>query len=211
MDTRIAVGAFDYDDLLAYLLCVTELALPNDAEDSEIADVLKRARANQPIPLEDIKYLLGRKEPPAFLDHTATLTKAVEIFGSGSHRIIVRKQGTTEVVGVLSQLRLVRFFWENVKSFGVVDALHARTLKDLELGSHGVVSIKSAYKDEADFRKPLMTISGDQPLKDALLLMHTQGISSLPVLDNHKNVVGNISHVDSKVSRISTSQDFAAS
>lgn len=42
--------------------------------------------------------------------------------------------------------------------------------------------------------------SGDQPLKDALLLMHAEGITSLPVLDNHKNVIGNISHVDIKAS-----------
>ncbi|GAM83285.1 hypothetical protein ANO11243_012710 [Dothideomycetidae sp. 11243] len=181
-DTRDAVGAFDYDDLIAYLLLVTELALPANASNEEIADVLKRARANQSIPLTDIKYLLGRKEAPAFLDHTATLTKAVEIFGSGFHRIIVRKQGTTEVVGVVSQLRLVRFFWENVKSFGVLDALNAKTLRDLDIHSHHVVSI-----------------NGDQPLKEALLLMHTQGITSLPVLDNHKNVIGNISHVDAKL------------
>lgn len=181
-DTRTAVGAFDYDDLIAYLLLVTQLALPADADDDEIADVLERARAHKPIQLTDIKYLLGRKEPPAFLDHTATLPKAVEIFGSGLHRIIVRKQGTHEVAGVLSQLRLVRFFWENVHSFRVVDALHARTLKELEIGSHSVISI-----------------NGDQPLKEALLLMHTQGITSLPVLDNHKNVIGNISHVDAKL------------
>jgi CBS domain-containing protein len=30
--------------------------------------------------------------------------------------------------------------------------------------------------------------------------MHDEGITSLPVLDNQKNVVGNISHVDVKVS-----------
>lgn len=141
-DTRDAIGAFDYDDLIAYLLLVTQLALPADADDQEIADVLQRARTHQPIPLTDITYLLGRKEPPAFLEHTDTLTKAVEIFGSGFHRIIVRKQGTTEVVGILSQLRLVRFFWENVKSFGVVEGLNARTLRELDIHSHQVVSIK---------------------------------------------------------------------
>jgi CBS domain-containing protein len=32
------------------------------------------------------------------------------------------------------------------------------------------------------------------------LIMHNEGITSLPVLDNQKNVVGNISHVDVKVS-----------
>jgi predicted RNA-binding protein len=32
--------------------------------------------------------------------------------------------------------------------------------------------------------------------------MHNEGITSLPVLDNQKNVVGNISHVDVKVSQM---------
>ena len=141
-NTRTAIGAFDYDDLNAYLLLVTNLAMPAEAADSEIKDVLTRARKNQPIPLSDIRYLLGRKEPPAFLEHTDTLTKAVEIFGGGYHRIIVRKQGTAEVIGILSQLRLVRFLWDNIKSFGNVEPLHARTLRDLSIGSHEVISIK---------------------------------------------------------------------
>lgn len=29
--------------------------------------------------------------------------------------------------------------------------------------------------------------------------MHSEGITSLPVLDTYKNVIGNISHVDVKV------------
>lgn len=140
--TRTAIGAFDYDDLIAYLLLVTNLDIPTDADEDEIEDVLDRARSNQPIPLSDIKHLLGRREPPAFLEHTDTLTKAVEILGSGKHRIIVRKQGTRDVVGVLSQLRLTRFFWENQISFENVSALHGRAIKDLDIGSHAIVSIK---------------------------------------------------------------------
>jgi len=140
--SRQAVGAFDYDDLNAYLLLVTNLAYPPTAELSQIQHVLDRASKNEPTPLHDIQYLLGRKAPPAFLDHTDTLTKAVEIFGGGTHRIIVKKHGTPEVVGVLSQLRLLRFFWENMASFRSVFQLHNRTLKELELGSHTVVSIK---------------------------------------------------------------------
>ena len=140
--TNTAVGAFDYDDLNAYLLLVTNLAFPGDAEKSKIQDVLDRARKNQPMALNEIKFLLGRKEAPKFMDHNDTLTKAVEIFGGGCHRIIIRKQGTPEVVGILSQLRLVRFFWENVSSFRQVAAVHNNTLKDLDLGSHNVISIQ---------------------------------------------------------------------
>lgn len=105
--------------------------------------MLKRARSNQPIPLDDIKYLLGRKEPPSFLEHTDTLPRAIEIFGGGAHRIIVRKQGTRDVVGVLSQLRLLRFFRDNVTSFQAVDELNSKTLKDLDIGSHRVIAIRS--------------------------------------------------------------------
>lgn len=41
--------------------------------------------------------------------------------------------------------------------------------------------------------------SGDRPLIDALTLMHNESVTSLPVLDNHRNVLGNISHVDVRV------------
>ncbi|KAG8630146.1 hypothetical protein KVT40_001765 [Elsinoe batatas] len=179
---KIAVGAFDYDDLIAYLLLVTELARPAGAEDKDITDVLQRARSNKPIPLEDIKYLLNRREPPVFLEHTALLPRAVEIFGSGCHRIIVRREASLNVAGILSQLRLVRFLWENVKNFHVIERLHAKSIRELELGSHSV-----------------MSINGDQPLKEALIMINTMGISSLPVLDAQKNVIGNISHVDAQL------------
>ena len=140
--SRQAIGAFDYDDLNAYLLLVTNLAYPPSAEPAQIQHVLDRASKHEPTALNDIQYLLGRKEPPAFLDHTDTLTKAVEIFGGGVHRIIVRKQSTTDVVGILSQLRLVRFFWDNMASFRHVFHLHNRTIRELELGCQTVISIK---------------------------------------------------------------------
>ena len=41
--------------------------------------------------------------------------------------------------------------------------------------------------------------SGDRPLKEALTLMNNEGVSSLAVVDNQYNVVGNISIVDVKV------------
>lgn len=51
-------------------------------------------------------------------------------------------------------------------------------------------------------RGHLLTLvdSGDKPLSEALQLMNSQGISSLAVVDNQHNVVGNISNVDVKVS-----------
>ena len=47
-----------------------------------------------------------------------------------------------------------------------------------------------------------MTFSGDKPLKEALILMNSEGVTSLAVVDNNYNVVGNISNVDVKVSKM---------
>ncbi len=44
-----------------------------------------------------------------------------------------------------------------------------------------------------------MYASGDKPLKEALTLMNNEGLTSLAVVDNHLNVVGNISNTDVKV------------
>lgn len=176
--TRTAIGTFDYSDLNAYLLLVLGLSLPDDSAQQ----LSNRARGGEAIPMADLLDHLGARELPAFLPHTADLTQAMEVLGGGSHRLIICKEGTSEVLGIVSQLRLVRFFWENHQNFVATEALYAHSLRELRLGAKVVVSI-----------------NGDRPLRDALMLMHDEGITSLPVLDNHKNVVGNISHVDVKV------------
>ncbi|KAK5114359.1 hypothetical protein LTR62_002611 [Meristemomyces frigidus] len=173
--TRTAVGAFDYSDLNAYLLLVLGLSHP----DEKAQELANRARTGDAIPLSALLDHLGTREEPAYLPHTADLTRAMEILGGGSHRLVINKEGTSEAVGVLTQLRLVRFFWENHQNFSATQGLYARTMKELELGA-----------------KHVLAINGDKPLSDALRMMHDEGITSLPVLDSHSNVVGNISHVD---------------
>nr|OQO21927.1 hypothetical protein B0A51_13027 [Rachicladosporium sp. CCFEE 5018] len=173
--TKTAIATFDYSDLNAYLLLVLGLSAP-DGSAGKLAD---RARTGEAIPLADLLDHLGAREMPAFLPHTADLTKAMEVLGGGSHRLIIVKEGTSEVVGVLSQLRLVRFFWENHQNFSATESLYARALRELRLGD-----------------KEVLSINGDAPLKTALQIMNDEGVTSLPVLDNQKHVVGNISHVD---------------
>ncbi|KAK3113038.1 cell separation during budding [Teratosphaeriaceae sp. CCFEE 6253] len=173
--TRTAIGTFGFSELNAYLLLVLGLSQP----DEQAQELAERARGGEAIPLGDVMEHLGPREQPAFLPHTADLTRAMEVLGGGVHRVVITKEGTSETVGMLSQLRLVRFFWDNHQSFASTERLYERSLKELELGAKHVVAI-----------------NGDKPLADALRLMHDEGITSLPVLDNHSNVVGNISHVD---------------
>lgn len=177
--TRTAIDTFGYDELMAYLLLVLGMTQPDELA----ASLAQRARGGEVLPLKEVYDHLGPREQPTFLPHTASLSQAMEVLGGGLHRVVICKEGTSEAVGILSQLRLVRFFWENHQNFAATARLYACTLKDLELGTKVVVAI-----------------NGDKPLSDALCLMHDEGITSLPVLDSHSNVVGNISHVDTRVS-----------
>ena len=105
-------------------MLVVGLAHPtDDAEVASFDQLAKKGREGKPIPLRDIQDL-GRKGPLITLPHTADLAKAMEVFGSGVHRVLVVEEGKTDVIGVLTQLRLVRFFWENRKSFPLLDQLY---------------------------------------------------------------------------------------
>lgn len=92
--------------------------------------------------MKDVKDL-GRKDPLVTLPATASVVKAIEIFGGGIHRVVVVDENKAdEVVGVFSQFRLVKFLWENGRSFPVIDQLYPQYLRDLMIGSHIVISIK---------------------------------------------------------------------
>lgn len=117
------------------------LSHPEESEIESFEDLAKRGREGKPIPLRDIKQL-GKKEPLVTLPHTAPLTKAMEVFGSGVHRLLVVEEGKSDVVGVLTQLRLVEFFWDNRQSFHAVDQLYPDLIKDLAIGSPDVLAIK---------------------------------------------------------------------
>jgi CBS domain len=120
---------------------VVGLAQPDEEQVEDFRELANKARSGKEIPLKDIKDL-GRKDPLLQLPHTANLIQAIETFGGGVHRVVVVKEGTDDVVGILSQSRLVKFLWENGRSFPVIDQLYHQCLRDLKLGSQQVVSIK---------------------------------------------------------------------
>lgn len=140
-DSTSACGTFDYSDLNAYLLVVVGLANP-EGEQLETFDALaKKAREGAWIPVRDIQTL-AKKGPLITLSESEDLSKAIEHFASGVHRILVCKHGTTEVVGILSQLKVVRFLWDNATSFPAIDALYPVILRDLGVGTRETISIK---------------------------------------------------------------------
>lgn len=107
----------------------------------EYAGIAQRAAKQQPVRLAEVKAL-KHSDALVALPHTADLSKAVEIFGSGIHRILVTQEGGDDVLGILTQLRLVRFFWENHYGFADIENLFSHTLQDLRFGAKPVVAIK---------------------------------------------------------------------
>jgi hypothetical protein len=138
---RHAIGTFDYQDLNQYLLFATGLLVPDDEHLTFFQDLASRAQRGAKIPLKDAKSL-GNKEPFVTLPHTAQLARAVEIFGGGVHRVILVRPESHEIVGVLSQARLIRFLWENGASFPVIDQLYPRMLRELNVGALDPICIK---------------------------------------------------------------------
>ena len=135
------MATFDYSDLTQYLLFATGQLQPDEEHLSVFRDLARKAQQGFNIPLRDAKSL-GTKEPFVTLPHTVNLTKAVEAFGGGIHRIIIVQEGTNNVKGILSQLRLVKFLWENGCSFPTIDQLYPQTIRDLNIGSQQLISIK---------------------------------------------------------------------
>ncbi|KAI4193430.1 MAG: hypothetical protein LQ346_003926 [Caloplaca aetnensis] len=180
-DERAAHATYDYRDLTQYLLFATGQLQPDEEHFPIFTSLAKKAQAGQVIPLRDAKSL-GNKEPFMTLPSNAYLTHAIEVFGGGVHRIVIVEEGSDNVVGILSQLRLVKFLWENGRNFPIIDRLYPQTIKDLGIGSQQTISI-----------------NGDKALKEALKLMNNEGLTSLAVVDNQSNVIGNISNVDVKL------------
>ncbi|KAL8972801.1 MAG: hypothetical protein Q9197_002616 [Variospora fuerteventurae] len=180
-DERAAHATYDYRDLTQYLLFATGQLHPDEEHFPIFTSLAKKAQAGHPIPLRDAKSL-GNKEPFMTLPATANLTHAIEVFGGGVHRIVIVEEGTDNVVGILSQLRLVKFLWENGRNFPIIDSLYSSSIRELGIGSQQTISV-----------------NGDKALKEALKLMNNEGLTSLPVVDNQFNVIGNISNVDVKL------------
>ncbi|PHH74664.1 hypothetical protein CDD82_4827 [Ophiocordyceps australis] len=172
-----ATATFDYSDLNAYLLVVVGLSRPDAQHIDLYNSIMAKGGQGLPISVREIQSLC-KQEPLINMASTGNLSHAIEVLGSGIHRLLVT-DSVGHVVGVLSQLRLVDFFWNEGVNFAMVDRLYPVALRDLAIGSQRTISVNS-----------------DAPLSDALVLMNNEGLTSIAVVDNGQNVVGNISSKD---------------
>ncbi|KAF4974085.1 hypothetical protein FZEAL_8986 [Fusarium zealandicum] len=175
--SETAVSTFDYSDLNFYLLVVVGLAKPEEDQVELFNSILSKAQEGGQMPLRDVMPLF-RKDSLVTLPGAEKLAQAIQILGSGIHRLLVTAPNG-EVVGIASQLRIVEFFWHEGVNFPNIDRLYPVVLRDLGIGAREIISVNS-----------------DAPLSEALTLMNNEGLTSVAVVDNGLNVVGNISTRD---------------
>ena len=92
-------------------------------------EISQQAPIQTPISLREIQSICRKEQLVTFSGDTP-LNKAVEILGSGIHRILLT-DANSEVVGILNQLRILEFFWNEAVSFPMIDRLYGSLLRDL--------------------------------------------------------------------------------
>lgn len=137
---NMPVSSFDYNDLNAYLLAVVGLAKPDEEHVQLYDSIARRAQDREAIPLREIQPIC-RHEQLVSLPPEEFLPGAIEVFGSGIHRLLVTTH-EGETIGVVSQLKVLEFFWNEGVNFAVIDRLYPTLLRDLQIGSHQIVAIK---------------------------------------------------------------------
>jgi CBS domain len=90
---------------------------PATASNASFKDIVIKAReGDHTIPVKLVGDI-GVKDPFITLPASETLARLVEILASGVHRVAITKDNSDDVIGVLSQRKVVKYFWEHVRSF----------------------------------------------------------------------------------------------
>ena len=130
-DTSVS-RTFDYSDLTGFLLMVLGVTDPSHSStmsSTSFQDLVKKAReGDHNIPVKLVGDI-GMKDPFITLPASDTLAQVVQIMASGVHRVAVTKDDSNnDVIGVLSQRKVVKFFWDNVRSFVDLEPLYQKSV-----------------------------------------------------------------------------------
>jgi predicted transcriptional regulator len=137
---KTAMSTFDYSDLNGYLLLVLGLLKPEEDQMPTFNDIAVSAQQGKQITLRDIQPIC-RKETLVNLTADANLSQAIEVLGSGIHQLLVIDD-SGNVSGIITQLQVVEFFWNEAVNFPTIDRLYAIILRDLGVGSQQIISVK---------------------------------------------------------------------
>lgn len=172
--------SFDYADLTGYLLLILGQITVKGEHTPEFQRLLTKARNGIPAPVGFAAQFGGGRDPFSRMSADTPVSAAFDRFARGVHRLAVTQSQSGEVTGLLSQRQLVRYVWEHPKRFPGLEWALDQTIEELQAGTYGEV----------------VSISGEEPLLNAFDLMHERAVSSVAVVDNSFNLLGNISVID---------------
>jgi len=198
------VGILDYRDLVAFIL----LVFPKDKDDKNNEIFLDYDRGAK------IKYIvengaklsqedennklsihlladLSTKNPTTTLLYSSPVSKAVEIFSNGIHRLILVKEDGS-LFGILSQSDVVKYL---AALFPVqIPGQNNNNEHIWELGEKPISLVRPELNE-------IITIDRYSSVMDALRIMYNSAISSIAIVENSgskKHLRGNISMTDIK-------------
>ena len=176
---------FDYNDLNSYLLLVlNKITIENK-------QIMEDCQNGKPVAVGEI-VRLPPKNPFIKIAEDETLSTVMGILGSGVHRVAITNNEMTKVKGILSQRRLIKYLWDNARKFANLESLFNYTLQDLQIG------VLNSNAKPTSRQSRVISINGEEPLIMALYKMFVERISSIAVVDNQYNLIGNISVTDVK-------------
>eukprot|EP00457_Paulinella_chromatophora_P005971 gb/GEZN01005989.1/.p1 GENE.gb/GEZN01005989.1/~~gb/GEZN01005989.1/.p1 ORF type:complete len:372 (+),score=43.26 gb/GEZN01005989.1/:72-1118(+) len=172
-DEGVVVGMFDFRDLGACLVRVTEKLTPEELAkaDVKLSTILSHESA-------ELASDLSKHNHFHSVYDTSPLIEAVAFFGQGQHRVLVLNK-SRDIVGILSQSDALQYLKKNIKASGMADV----TLESLKV---------IAPKEQ------VVAIPQDRSVLDALKLMQSKAVSSLAMVDREGNLCGNFSITDIK-------------
>jgi hypothetical protein len=128
------------------VLGVTDPSHSSTMSSASFQDLVKKAReGDHNIPVKLVGDI-GVKDPFIALPASQPLARVVEIMASGVHRVAVTREGSSnDVIGVLCQRKVIKFFWENIRSFVDLESLYQRmVLQSLDLAKFRLANCPSA-------------------------------------------------------------------
>ncbi|KAJ2801079.1 cell separation during budding [Coemansia guatemalensis] len=187
------VGMFDLHDLAAYILAKRETRAERTRSSSIGSDsgnssplVRKVTGSGRNIGGDMVSKIsdLSHMNPFYSVVPETTVAQATQVFAKGAHRVAVMQDERT-IRGILSQARVVRYFFERAAS------ADGATESEQQLLDSTLESLKLVSRD-------VVCATADMPVVRALSLLESWHISSIAIVDEERRLVGNLSLTDVK-------------
>lgn len=190
---QVYVGLFDWRDVGEAVVKATELHEIDHGKERDAGEAVKfdKLHSEEVVDLSEVNPLYS-----VTLD--SPLIHALEFFGKGIHRVLVAStepsaKGRNVFVSVLSQSDLVKFMYNEIVKYSL------STKANLPISEAGL-SVSTPVRDARDLirSEQVVSLNCDDSVFEALKIMTDRKVTSIPLLNDRKEIVASISTTDIK-------------